>query len=264
MELTGKRIILTGAASGIGLALLKLLIQFECKIVVTDIQREQLEKSIQELPVHSSTVFKFIGDISKQETVDELFTFAQTQMEGIDIFIANAGFAYYESLNKADWQRLEKIYQVNVFSPIYSTVKMQELHPVESYTVVLVASAMSYIAIPGYSIYASTKAAIDRFAEGYYFDKPTNAHIMVVYPISTRTKFFNSSGKDVPVAIPSQTPEWVAQKILKGLQNDSKKVFTSYSFRWLRFSAIGLQLMRLIGQLIGNIQLSNWKKKQQK
>ena len=49
-------------------------------------------------------------------------------MGGIDIFIANAGFAYYEQLDEADWDHIASIYQTNVFSPFYAAVRMGELN----------------------------------------------------------------------------------------------------------------------------------------
>ena len=61
-------------------------------------------------------------------------------MGGIDLFIANAGFAYYEKIEKPDWDHLTRIYQLNVFSAIYATEKMQDLNKGRPYKVVMTAS----------------------------------------------------------------------------------------------------------------------------
>lgn len=260
MNLNQKTIVITGAASGIGASLLQQLCQYEVQIVCADIEQVALEKTVQQLGVTRAKIALFVGDLTKQAIVDQLFAFALEKMGRIDVFIANAGFAYYEKLDKSDWERIEKIYHLNVFSPIYSAQKMAELNPNSPYSVVLIASAMSYIAVPGYSLYASTKSAIDRFAEGYRFDMPKNSHLMVVYPVGTRTNFFNRAGKNVPTMPPSQTPDFVAKAIVNGLLNNKLKVYPSYIFRFGRFSAITLQLMRLNAYLVGNWQLKNWLK----
>jgi uncharacterized protein len=260
MRLDQKTILITGAASGIGACLLKELCQYEAQIVCADIQQVALEKTVQQLGATRAKIELFVGDLTQQVTVDRLFAFAMEKTGRIDVFIANAGFAYYEKLDKSDWEHIEKIYRLNVFSPIYSAQKMAEMNVTSPYCVVLIASAMSYIAVPGYSLYSSTKSAIDRFAEGYRFDMPTNGHLMVVYPVGTRTNFFNHAGKNVPTMPPSQTPEFVAKAIVRGLLGDKRKVYPSYIFRFGRFSAITLQLMRLNTYLIGNRQLQNWLK----
>jgi uncharacterized protein len=60
----------------------------------------------------SEKVIPYICDVSKPTEIDRLFEFALSHFSTIDIFIANAGFAYYEEINQPDWQRIEKIFQV--------------------------------------------------------------------------------------------------------------------------------------------------------
>lgn len=57
---------------------------------------------------------------------------------------------------------------------------------------------------------------------------------MIVYPIATRTQFFDSAGKKVPVPFPSQTAETVAKQIVKGILSDKKEVFPSFLFRFIQ------------------------------
>lgn len=254
----GQRIVLTGAASGIGAALLKELAQFDSKIVCADISEEHLLKTCHSLIQPKAEIIPFVGDLSQKATIDRLFDTAAEQMGTIDLFIANAGIAYYEEMNEPNWERMEKLYYLNVFSPIYATQKMKLLHPQTHYCVVLVSSAMAYISIPGYTLYASTKAAIDRFEDGYRFELPPYGRLMTVYPVATRTHFFARAGRDVPIISPTQTPEFVAKSIISGLVMEKRKVFPSYTFRWLRFSSFLLFLMRSGMQFLGHWQFKRW------
>lgn len=227
MDITSCRIVLTGAASGIGQAILYELLKFDCKIIAADRNPEQLEQVTLE---HINQVTPFIGDLSIPDQVDQLFDFSMNAMGSIDIFIANAGFAYYEQLTKADWSRLEKIFRINTLSPVYSLLKMQELNRDKPWKTVMISSAMAEWPVPGYSVYGATKAAIHRFAEGYQFDNAGN-HLMMVYPIATRTKFFETAGKRIPKAFPVQSAASVARKIIRGIKHDKRKVYPSGLFR---------------------------------
>jgi uncharacterized protein len=231
MQIALKNIILTGAASGIGKALMNQLLDYEgVKIVAVDLN--VVENS-------SHKIIPFICDLSQQSEVDRLFEFALTQFQTIDIFIANAGFAYYEVIEKPDWQRIEKIFQVNVFSPIYAFQKMKNLNVGREYFVLMTSSAMAKLAIPGYALYGATKAALDRFEDAYRFENQDLGHLSLVYPIATKTNFFNRStdflGRKVPVPFPASTSEEVAKAMIKGILENKTHIYTSKLFQISRF-----------------------------
>lgn len=231
MQIQHKNIILTGAASGIGKELLLQLLEFEgVKVLAVDLN---------EVDIVSDKVIPYICDVSKQTEIDSLFEFSVGRFSTIDIFIANAGFAYYEEISKPDWQRIEKIFQVNVFAPIYSFQKMKELNMGREYFVMMTASAMAKVAIPGYALYGATKAALDRFEDAYRFENQDFGHLSLIYPIATKSNFFNRSTdfsrKDVPIPFPAHTPEKVAKAMIKGIRNNETHVFPSKLFQFARF-----------------------------
>ncbi len=152
-------------------------------------------------------------------------------MGKIDICIANAGFAYYEKLQKCDYEHIHKIVAVNYIAPIYCLEKMMDINKGRQSYVVFTASAMAKLPLPGYALYSSTKAALDGFAYSFNFEKDTNIHLMVVYPIATKTEFFKTAGEGTPVPFPTQTPEKVAKEIIKGIQKNKRYVFPSKIFR---------------------------------
>jgi uncharacterized protein len=231
MQIAHKNIILTGAASGIGKALLNQLLDFEgIKIIAVDLNG---------IENYSDKIIPFVCDLSQQTEIDRLFEFAIAQFQTIDIFIANAGFAYYEVIEKSDWQHIEKIFQVNVFSPIYAFQKMKKLNVSREYFVLMTSSAMAKLAIPGYALYGATKAALDRFEDAYRFENQDLGHLSLVYPIATKTNFFNrsveASLKNIVIPFPAQTPEEVAQAMIKGILNNNTHIYPSKLFQFSRF-----------------------------
>ena len=257
MDITKTNIVLTGAASGIGLAILEELLKFDCKIIAAGRNAEQLEKVTLN---HIDKVIPFVGDISNPEQVDQLFDFAMKSLGSIDLFVANAGFAYYEKLKEADWAHLEQIFRVNTLSPIYSLLKMQQMNPGNRWKTVMISSAMAEWAVPGYSVYGATKAAIHRFAEGYKFDNFGN-NLMVVYPIATRTRFFETAGMRIPKAFPVQSAESVARKIIKGIRRNRSKVYPSALFRFILIFNRILPFIKPVYQAIEFRKLKRWLKK---
>ncbi len=257
MRLTDQAVVLTGAASGIGLALLERLARHPLRILAADLNAAALEAACQRLADRNAVLYPWPCDLSTPQAVEQLFEEAIRRMGRIDLFIANAGFAYYERIETPDWERLEKIYRVNVFNTIYTIEKMQALYGRQPYKVVVTASAMAQIAVPGYAIYASTKAALDRFADGYRWQLDDPRKLMLVYPISTRTGFFRAAGQDVPLPWPSQPAEAVARAIETGIRRDRQRVFPSSTYRLILFLDRFLPMHRLV-QAIEQRRFERW------
>jgi uncharacterized protein len=230
MNIDGKHIVLTGAASGIGRALLAALAAYQTQILAVDIDGELLADAAAGL----ASVTTLQADLATQEGVDATFAAAGARMGTIDIFIANAGFAYYEIMGAADWEHIARIYRLNVFSPIYAAQKMKALYgDTHPYRVVITASAMAKFNLPGYSLYGATKGALDRFSEAYRYELPAGSRLQLVYPIATTTRFFDNEGEAAPVPNPNQTPEYVAKKIVTGIERDWDRIHTSFTFQAL-------------------------------
>jgi short-subunit dehydrogenase len=247
MKLSDRRIVLTGAASGIGRALLERLAAYPACIVAADVQPERLAQAARAISSPRAEITTFVCDLSRQESVDALFDCALQAMGGVDLFIANAGLAYYEKIASPDWERLAKIYQINVFSPLYATARMAQLNAGRPYKVVITASAMSHMAVPGYAIYSSTKAALHRFAEGYRYELQDPSTLTLVYPIATRTAFFEvAAGSRQPTHWPTQSPAHVARAIVRGIERDKAAIYPSRLFRLVLFLDRFVPLVRRV------------------
>ena len=101
--ISGKKIVLTGANSGIGLEVLKLLVQGDNKILAVDLRTDKIAT------FDPKKVVPMVCDVSSKEGVDAIFDEAEKSLGGIDIFYANAGFPYYETFDYVDWGRTAHI-----------------------------------------------------------------------------------------------------------------------------------------------------------
>ena len=224
MELNRKRAAITGASSGIGLEILKLLLANGCRVAACARHTEKIN-------IRDDNLFLKSCDVSRKEEIDAFFTFAEEKLGGIDLYISNAGFAYYEKIGEPDWEHAETITDTNFLSAVYSAEKMKELHGAEPYNFVVTASAMGLLSLPGYALYSGTKAAVRGFADAYRYELAKGQHFQVIYPIATKTEFFRRAGHDTPVPWPTQDASAVAKKVIEGIQKDRDHIFPSTTFR---------------------------------
>lgn len=219
----GQKIVITGASSGIGATLLK-----------------QLEKDNKVLAVsrnisgimESENVKAFSCDVSKAENVDMLFEEAVKYLGNIDIFFANAGFAYCEIIQSPDWDHIDDIFNTNVKSVFYSLLKIKDLSQGKPFKYVITASALSYLSTPGYALYCSTKFALKGFADAYRYELNEHQKLIMVYPVATYTEFFNNAGSD-SMLWPRQKTEIVVKKMIRGVKKSKNHIYPSFLFKVL-------------------------------
>ncbi len=220
--INNKTIVLTGASSGIGFEVLRLLVKGSGnKILAVSRHAEQL------LSTFAENVIPFNMDISTKEGVDAVFEKANEVFEGrkIDIFYANAGFPYYEEFNYEDWDRVKVMFDTNTLSPIYTYAKY--LHHLDGRDGILAitVSAIGQMAMPGYAIYSASKFGLQGFQQAIRLEAPKNMQITCLYPVATDTNFFRVANP-VPFEkpFPVQQPDVVARKMVAGIESGKKFV----------------------------------------
>jgi short-subunit dehydrogenase len=214
--LTNKKIVLTGATSGIGLEVLKLLVQGDNKILAVGRRMEALQD------FDKSKVIPFRCDVSSKEGVDLIFEEAKKQLGGIDIFYCNAGFAYYEEFDYVSWEKIDSLLSTNVISVMYSYQKYREYLAGKEGHFAITISAMGTMAVPGYAVYATSKFALQGFQQAIRLEKHKNIALTCLYPVATETPFFKEGFKK---AFPLQSADVVAQAMVKGLEKKKKSIF---------------------------------------
>jgi len=233
--INNKKIVLTGCNSGIGLEVLKILLKGENKILCVDKDIDVLKS------LNSEKIIILQKDVSSKEAVDEVFEFAEENLGIIDIFFANAGYAYYEEIDYTDWDRVERIFKTNVFSPIYSYQKYIKHLGGRKGVFAVTISAIGTMAMPGFTLYSSTKFALHGFQQGIRFEKPENMQLACIYPVATNTNFFKTANQmDFKRPFPVQQPDVVARKAVKGIEKGRKTVSPSALF------IISQQLMKFL------------------
>lgn len=223
--ITNKKIVLTGAGSGIGLETLRILTSEKSNTVFA------VDKDISRIRDFAENCIAYECDVSSKENCDKYFDEAVKALGDIDIFFANAGYPYYEALDYTDWDRCVRMFETNVFSPIYTYEKYREyLNGREGHYAITV-SAIGKLAMPGFTLYSASKFAMHGFQQGLRYELPKNIKLTCLYPIATDTNFFKAANeKPFEKPFPVQDPKHVAKKMVEGLENGAKAVNPSKLF----------------------------------
>jgi len=195
-ELTGKRALVTGASSGIGAAIARLLAADGVELVLTARRRDALDQVAAECTARGARVRVIAADLGRPGAAAALWTEAAAGGR-IDLLVNNAGFGYFRPFAAADWDRDAELLQLNVTSLVELArrfVSAREGLPDRAY-LLNVASIAAYQSVPGFAVYASSKAFVRNFSEALHDELAgTPISVTCICPGGTKTAFHAQAG----------------------------------------------------------------------
>jgi NAD(P)-dependent dehydrogenase (short-subunit alcohol dehydrogenase family) len=166
-RLSGKVVIITGAASGIGRATAILFAREGAKLVLADIHGEGLKETLKLAKKEGGEAIIKKTDVAIEEEVKGLIDFALQTYSQIDILCNNAGItgqiANLEEQTKEDWY---KVYEVNVLGAVFATKHVaKHMQQRKSGAIVNTASVAGMRSGAGGNAYSASKAALISFTQ---------------------------------------------------------------------------------------------------
>ena len=156
-----KVVLITGPARGIGEAVARRAVRDGARVALVGMEPERLATLAAEL---GDAAAWWQADVTDQNALNAAVAGAIAAFGRIDIVITNAGVANIGTVASADVEAMARVINVNVIGTI-RTVKAALPHLIASRGYVLiVSSAAAFSPMPGMSAYATSKAAVEQFA----------------------------------------------------------------------------------------------------
>jgi len=165
-KLEGKVAVVTGGTTGIGLGIARQFALEGATVFVTGRRQSELDAAVTAIGPNAIGVQ---GDVSNLADIDRLYDAVQQKASHIDILAANAGgggFAPLGAITEADFDRT---FAINVKGTLFTVQKALPLLR-DGGSIILTSSTSTTRAIPAFSVYGATKAAIRNFARHWILD----------------------------------------------------------------------------------------------
>jgi NAD(P)-dependent dehydrogenase (short-subunit alcohol dehydrogenase family) len=155
-RLAGKRALITGGTTGIGLETARQFLKEGARVAITGLNSKTLDEARKDLGGYVLAISSNAGDVSAQRTLAKA---VQEAFGGLDVLVINAGVGEFRPLDQWDEAAFDRSFAINVKGPFFLA---QALLPIfaNPASIVLNASINAHLGMPNSSVYAATKAAI--------------------------------------------------------------------------------------------------------
>lgn len=241
MKIEGKKILITGASSGIGLALAKQLATKGGVITLVSRNEERLKNALEEIKTASlqiTTPMIMVCDVTDNNSVSKVIE----ELSGdIDILINNAGMGIYGAIERTIIDDFRSVMEVNFFGAVNFTLQiLPYLKEKGKGLIVNIASVAAMYGVPYLSTYSASKSALVAFSQSIQAElQKYHISIMIVYPGYTQTNFFVNEKMVGGARLPSYqyaSPEKVSKAIVKAIEDDKTELVLTIEGKILKIA----------------------------
>ncbi len=183
----------TGASQGLGLTLVKKLLESGYRVAATSRNAQKLNDAVG--VIDADRFLPLAVDLNNMDCVDESIRQTLSAFGRIDVVVNNAGYGLAGTVEEISEEDIRKIFDVNVLAVI-NVVKsvLPVLRKQGSGYIINMGSVAGLAGAPGWSVYAGTKAAVAAFSEVLALDlREFGIKVTVVEPSGFRTGFLDQN-----------------------------------------------------------------------
>jgi all-trans-retinol dehydrogenase (NAD+) len=227
----GKKILITGGASGIGKLLVESLAQQECHIVIVDrneLALLTLKDELSKSKTCRAAITVKTCDLSIEDSVMTLIKDVKEELQYIDILVNNAGIVSGKNLLDLSNDDIQRTFMVNTVTPfILSREFLKEMIDRDSGHIINLCSASSFVGVPKLSDYAASKAAILSMDESIRLELKklkSNVKTTAFCPYYINTGMFDGVKTRFSFLLPILKPQDVCRRLIKSIETGEQRV----------------------------------------
>jgi len=229
MNLSGKRIILTGAAGGMGSILAAKLSNLGAKLAMVDANADALKSVCDGL---SGDVYPVTADLSSVEGCAVAVKACEQCLGQVDMLVNLAGLNNFVDFSEQDPAQIEMMMRVNVLAPMLLTrALLPSFLERNSGKIVNVGSIFGSIGFAWFSSYSTSKFALRGFSEALRRElADTDVQLTYIAPRAVRTSMNDDKIMRMGEAtgMNMDEPDAVVNKIIQAIEKDKKDCYLGF------------------------------------
>ena len=239
-SLHDRRVIITGASSGVGRALAREMARLGPRLLLTARREGPLRELVADVEKSgAASAETVVGDVTDPQVRSRIVEHVLNQWGGLDVLVNNAGVSAHGRFADGDESTLRRVMEVNFFATAELTRLLAPLlRAGQDPLIVNVASILGHRAIPHNSEYCASKFALRGWSESLRAELSRDRiGVLVVSPGTIDTEFFDhliADQADTPWATQKGiSPEAVARQIVRAIRRRRHEIYPNWRGRFL-------------------------------
>lgn len=217
-----KYALVTGASSGIGIAISRVLARKGYGIIMVSSSEKRLQAAAKSMYERFSDIkiFTITEDLSKKNSAVSVYEKVKKMGLAVDILVNNAGFGIVGSTEEIDMEKDEQMLYLNMITPTcLCKLFLNDMYKIGKGKILNVASTGAFQPGPYNSTYFASKSYLYSYSRAIRYEaKRYGVSVCTLCPGTTKTEFFKKEGVKTPVwAMPAGK---VAEYAIDGLERD--------------------------------------------
>jgi short-subunit dehydrogenase len=191
MKDESKVVFITGSSTGIGMETARYFFNQKWHVIAT-MRHPEKRKTV----LHEQGLPDLVHlDVLDRSSIQFALKYALNKYAKIDVLVNNAGYALFGPFEAITQEQIMREFNTNVFGLMEVTRQfLPQFRKQKNGVIVNVASIAGRAAMPLYSLYVSTKWAVDGFSESLHYElKPLNIKVKIIEPGVISTDFYERS-----------------------------------------------------------------------
>jgi short-subunit dehydrogenase len=227
-DLTGRRVLVTGASSGIGAGLAVAFAKAGATVGICARREDRLREVLARCAAYAPSSRMWTTDLARPEEVDRLARVATEELGGVDVLVNNAGIPKRRHVTALDAATVEAVAWLDYISPVRLTLALLPgmLERGEG-RIINVSSVAATLSSPGEAAYCAAKAALAVWGEAMAVDLwDTGIKVLTVYPGVVDTDLFRLPDNDpFTASVEAITVDECVETVMAAFQKDEIQVY---------------------------------------
>ena len=252
MKLEDKRVLVTGAAGGIGRELCVKLAQRGARLCMMGRSTASIATLREQFPDGGSEALVLQADVTDRAARRTALRAMFAAYGGVDVLVNLAGVLDFRLFTEADADRISELLRVNLDAPMQLVREvLPSMVARGAGSIVNIGSTFGSIAFPGFAAYSASKFALRGFSQALRRElADTGVTVTYVAPRAVHTPFNPPAVRSMAAEgmMRMDQPAWVADRIVRAIERDKDEVYLGFPERF--FSRVNALLPRVVDRAL--------------
>ena len=239
MKFKNKKILITGAASGIGKSLAEEFANEGSILILSDIDYLKLKDFVNELKLNGVEAFGYEANVSDYKNMIDFGNLVLKEHKYIDVLINNAGINLMDTIESGDIDEFKNLIAINFWGVVYGVnVFLPTLIRRDEAYIVNISSILGLMSLPGQAAYNSSKAAVKAYTEALKMElADSSINVSSVHPggiktdIAINARIGRNISEETKIRLIKQfdklsytTSKSASRSIIKGMRKRKRRI----------------------------------------